>query len=121
VETLGAGGELLFSLFSKRRRSINTSLSKMRLTEQAKADLQKEQKELEDLESEFQSLQQQQTSELQGLKDQWAKMVNDIHDIPLPPARKDIFVERFGIAWQPYYVFKTGDGKLVEASACTAE
>jgi hypothetical protein len=121
METLGAGGELLLSFFTKRRRSINSPLSKMRLSGQAKADLQKEQKELDDLESEFQSLQQQQESELQALKDRWAKVVNDIHEISLPPARKDLFVERFGIAWQPYVVFKTVEGKLVEAPGCAAE
>ena len=91
------------------------------LTAPSTGCLQKEQKELDDLESEFQSLQQQQESELQALKDRWAKVVNDIHEISLPPARKDLFVERFGIAWQPYVVFKTVEGKLVEAPGCAAE
>ncbi|MCE1252002.1 MAG: DUF87 domain-containing protein [Anaerolineae bacterium] len=121
MEQLGAGGELVLSLFSKRRKSISSSLSKMRLTEQAKADLEQEQRELQDLEKEYNKLMQAKTDDINKIKDRWADIVNDASEVSVTAARKDILVERFGVAWTPYYLFRCPDGQVKEAPACAAE
>lgn len=104
VEELGAGGELLLSLFGGRRRSLSTSLSKRRMTAQTKADLEQERKELQELEEQYADLEQEYRKALAELQERWAKLVADETEIALPPQRSNIFTELFGVAWCPYYL-----------------
>lgn len=116
IEELGTHGELLLSVLGKRRRSISSSLSKRRLTERAKASLEQERQELEALKQDLKSLE----SELERLtaeaQDRWAKKVNNAGEVSIPPLKKDIFIEQFGVAWLPYYLLKVGD-EIKEAPA----
>ena len=56
AEEAGATGEFILGLFSRRKRSLTTSLSKHRLVSQAKDDRDQEQKELDQLEAELDDL-----------------------------------------------------------------
>lgn len=104
MEELGAGGELLISLLGGRRRSLSSSLSKRRMTAQAKADLEQERKELQALEKQYADLEEEYKKALAELQERWAKLVADESEVPLPPQRSNIFTELFGIAWCPYYL-----------------
>ncbi len=104
MEELGTGGELLLSLFGGRRRSISSSLSKRRMTAQAKADLEQERKELQVLEKQYADLEEEYKKALAELQERWAKLVADESEVPLPPQRSNIFTELFGVAWCPYYL-----------------
>ncbi|MCX8025178.1 MAG: hypothetical protein N3A60_08250, partial [Thermanaerothrix sp.] len=110
LEEIGTGGELLMSLFGGRKRSVSSSLTKRRLTAQAKAALDQEKKELETLEKQLATLEQDYNKSLAELQERWAKVVSQETQIPLPPQRNTIFVELFGIAWCPYYLL-TLEGK----------
>ena len=106
IEELGTHGELVISLLTKRKRSISSSLTKRRMTSQAKAELEQEIQELETLEKQMVALENEKKEALKDLNDKWADAVNDISEIPLSPYKKDIVIEVFGILWMPYYLLK---------------
>jgi len=108
-EELGAGGEFLLGLLSRRKRSLTTSLTKRRLAEQAKDDLAQVQQELATLEDQLQALELVRQNMLEESQDRWAKFVNDTSEVPLVPQKKDIFVELFGVAWLPHYLVRVGE------------
>lgn len=108
LEELGTGGELLLSVFTNRRKSISSSLSKRRMTAKAKANFEQEQQELKALEEQMRGLDKEQEQAVQDVRDRWVDAVNDIDEIPLTPYKKDIFVELFGVAWLPYFRVKSG-------------
>jgi hypothetical protein len=118
-ETLVAGGEVLLGLFTKRKRSLNTTLSKNRMAEKAKSDLGEDRQLLADLQTQLASLEQARDSANQQVQDKWGQSVNDEAEVPVPLAKKDIFLEYFGIAWLPYYLVRQ-DGQLNKIAAFTA-
>jgi len=109
TEQWGATGELILSMFSRRRRSITTSLTKARLAQQAKADLDGERHELGELEKQFDALEQELSKEVRASQERWAKLVNQVSEVPLALMKKDIYLELFGVAWLPHYLLKIGD------------
>ena len=116
LEELGTHGELLISLLGKRKRSISSSLTKRRMTSQAKADIEQEIQELETLEKQLQDLDKEKKAAIVDLNDEWGDAVNDVTQIPLKPYKKDIAIETYCILWMPYYVIdENGKSNLVAA------
>jgi hypothetical protein len=120
TEELGTHGELLLSLFTSRKRSVSKSLTKRRLTQQAKDDLEQEKQELEALEQQLEALKKDKEEELEAVKEKWESAVDDVSEVPVKPYKKDVFVEYFGIAWSPYYLISDG-GRLQEVPAFSAK
>ncbi|HOD03723.1 MAG TPA: type IV secretion system DNA-binding domain-containing protein [Anaerolineaceae bacterium] len=119
TEELGTHGELVLSLLGGRKRSISSSLTKRRLTQQAKADLEEEKQELDALEEQLIAMEAEHKAALAAIQERWSQAANDQSEVPLSPLKKDIFVEAFGIAWTPYYLIRNGD-KLEKLAAFTA-
>ncbi len=119
MEELGTHGELLLSMLSKRKKSVSSSLTKRRMTAQAKSELQEEQEELELLTKQLEALEKEQQKAIKEVQDRWAGTVNDTTEVPLAPMKKDIYVEVFGIAWLPYYLIEV-DGQPRELPAFAA-
>ena len=115
-EELGAGGEFLLGLFTKRKRSLSTSLTKRRLANQANDDLDQIRQQLATLNDQFQALVLVQQNLTQEAQTRWAKTVDDVSELPLALQKKDIFLELYGVAWLPYYQLKVGE-ELQEAPA----
>ncbi len=118
-ETLIAGGEFVLGLFTKRKRSLTTSMSKNRMAQKAKSDLGEDRQQLADLQKQLADLQQARDGAIQQVQDKWGQSVNDETDVPIPLAKKDIFLELFGIAWLPYYLVQQ-DGQVRKIAAFTA-
>jgi hypothetical protein len=116
MEELGSGAELVLSFFSKRKRSLSGTLSKGRMTSQAKAELQAAEKALDALQDEFKEMEKQKAEALKDLQDRWARTVGLISEVPLTPLRKDIYLEAAGLAWMPVYLV-SAEGKTIEAPA----
>lgn len=108
IEEIGAHGELLLSVLGKRRRSVSTSLSKRRMTQQANTNLEKKRQELKVLQAQLQDLQQDWDAAKTETQDRWAQKVNDLSEIPMSPNKKDIYLELFGVLWLPYYLVQAG-------------
>ena len=117
-EQTGADFELITSLFTRRKRSLSSSLSKRRLTKEAETSLREAQKELDELEAEWNQLLEERKTAVQRAAAEWEARADQVSEILLPPYRKDIFIELFGIAWLPFYQIQARD-QMVEAPAYT--
>ena len=106
TEEIGAGGEFLLGLLSKRRRSLSISLTKRRLAEQAKDDLEQVRKDLATLNDQYQAQELVQQSMIQEAQGRWAKVVDDVTEVPLALQKKDVYLELFGVAWMPFYLLE---------------
>jgi hypothetical protein len=119
METGVSIGSTVLKLLGGRRGNISSSISKTRQTQQSKAELEQKRKVLLDLQDQLKSLENEKSNILQETRNRWAEMVNDIVDLPVSPAKKDIYLDIFGVTWLPYYVFKSGS-ELKEVAAFTA-
>lgn len=116
LEELGTGGEFIFGLFQGRKKSISSSISKRRMTSQAKANLEQEEDDLKSLQKQLDALEVEMKEALDAVKERWADTATKVSEVPLTPLKKDIFVELFGLVWLPYYLIKVGqDVKEVAA------
>jgi len=100
----------------RRRRRISSSLSKRRMTEKAKADVEESVDAIEDYENQIAELEERREEAIQAINDKWGDVVNDITEVTVTPKKTDVFVNLFGVAWVPYYVVQTG-GDTVEVPA----
>jgi hypothetical protein len=116
VESVVSGGAALLSLLGGRKRSVNSSLTKIRQTQAAKDKLTQEKQSLENIQEQLTQLQQAKDAALKTLNDKWANQLDQFTEIPVSPAKGNIYSDIFGVAWMPYYVVKT-DGKSVEIPA----
>ncbi len=119
VEEIGTAAESVISLLGGRRsvgRKLSTSLTKRRLTEQAKADVEESIQAIAQYKQQLALLEQQRQQALAEASANWGDVVNDITEISLAPKKTDIFLERFGVAWVPYYLVQAG-GQTIELPA----
>jgi hypothetical protein len=111
-EQSAADFEFITGLLGKRKRSVSTSMSKRRMTQQAKGQLDDARKLLKDLRDEWQSLADEREAALQRIQADWQERAAQVTQIPVTPLKKDIFPELFGLAWMPYYRISSPDGML---------
>ncbi len=116
MEEAGKGLENIIGLFAGRRRSITTSLTKRRMTSQAKLDVEESEQEIEDLEQDMKEMEKELAEELEDVKERWEETVSEVTEEPVSPYKKNIFIEVFGILWLPYYAFDQ-DGNWVTVPA----
>ncbi|NTW42923.1 MAG: DUF87 domain-containing protein [Anaerolineaceae bacterium] len=109
LEEVGTHGELLLSFLSKRKKSISSSLSKRRMTSEAKSSLAEEKIEVEIAQKNLDKMEVEMTEKIAEVESLYKEKVHDVTEIPITPMKKDIFLETFGIGWMPYYRVKTGD------------
>jgi hypothetical protein len=109
-EELATHAENVLGVFGGRRsnRLLSSSLSKHRLTEQAKEDVQESIEALKQYDQELAALEQQRQQAAEAAGANWGDAVNDITEIPILPKKTDIYVNLFGVAWMPYYLVQSG-------------
>lgn len=103
-EELMSHAETLFSLFSRRRKSLSSSMSKRRMTAKAKADIEESKDAIEEYKEEIAALEEEAEEALQEIKEKWEEIAADVTTIPVTPYKKDIDVALFGLAWRPYHL-----------------
>jgi hypothetical protein len=108
-EEFGTHAETILSLFSKRRRSVSSSLSKRRMTSRAKADVEESVEAIAEFKEELEELETEMAQELADIKQRWADIAADSIEIPVNPYKKDVNVSLYGVAWVPYYLVQIGD------------
>ena len=113
-EELATHAENVLGLFGGRRssRRLSSSLSKHRMTEQAKDEVQESVDALKQYDQELAQLEAARQQALDSAGSQWGDAVNNITEIPVLPKKTDIYVNVFGVAWLPYYQVKSGDQML---------
>jgi hypothetical protein len=91
-----------------RKRSLTTSLSKRRMTSQAKSDVQESEKAIKDFEAQIAELESEKEAAIQAVTDKWGEVANQISEISISAQKKDILLDFFGVAWMPFYLVKIG-------------
>jgi hypothetical protein len=116
MEEVGKAGEFLLKVLSSRKASVSSNLTKRRMTAQAKAQLEQETQELEDLQKELQRVMVEKTDLEKEINDKWAAVVDNTVETPVTAMKKDIYLAVFAVVWMPYYQ-ETGNelAKLVPA------
>ncbi len=107
-EELGTHAETLLSLFSKRRRSVSSSLSKRRMTEKAKGDVEESVEAIAAFKQELTELTTAMADELAETRAKWSEVAADVSEIQVTPFKKDIAITMFGVAWLPYHLVDAG-------------
>ena len=108
TEELATHAETLFSLFSRRRRSVSSSMTKRRMTARAGEDVEESEEEIKLLKKEIDELEADMQAALDDLEEKWTGIAADITEIKVTPYKKDISVELFGVAWMPYHLVEAG-------------
>jgi len=116
LEELGTHAENVLSLFSGRRRKLTTSLSKRRMTSNAKADVEESLESIETYKRDLASLEKDKEDAIESINQKWNTIVEETTEIPVTPYKKDILIKIFGVAWFPYHLVESG-GRIVEIPA----
>lgn len=113
VQTVAAAGELILSLIQKRKRSVSSSLTKVSQTSTAKKAQEKVEMDIEAVTDQIQNAIDDYEAKLEEIQEKWDKVLDQNKQVKITVAKKDIFVDAFGICWTPYYT--NSMGKLVKA------
>jgi chromosome segregation ATPase len=122
VEEAGTHLENLTGLFGGRRKSsrLSSSLTKRRMTEQAKAEVEESLDAIDLLKRQIKETEQRREELLTELNDKWGQVVGNVSEVTVAPKKTDVFVNLFGVAWLPYYIVRTNTG-VMELPAFGAE
>ena len=88
-------------------------MTKRRLTSTAKAGVKESEQMIKKYEAELADLDKQMQAEIDALQTQSTQSIGTIREVSVPPLKKDIVLELFGLAWLPNYAIKSGDDWLM--------
>jgi hypothetical protein len=110
MEEAGTHLENLTGLFGGRRKAsrLSSSLTKRRMTQQARADVEESKDTLKDLNQQIAELQQRREQVIAEINDRWGRVVNETTEVTIAPKKTDVVVKLFGVAWMPHYVIRSG-------------
>ena len=109
IEEAGTGLQTVIGLLGGRKKSINSSLTKRRMTATAKANVEESEAMIERYKSELAELEAKMQQDIEEYKNSTQEKAVEIEEIFVKPLKKDVVVEFFGLAWAPVYAFKNGD------------
>ena len=110
IEEAGTHLENLTGLFGGRRKAsrLSSSLTKRRMTEQSKADVEESVDAIEQFKQQIADAEKRREETMAEINDRWGRVVNEITEVTIAPKKTDVFIKLFGVAWMPYYVVKAG-------------
>jgi hypothetical protein len=109
MEEVGKGVENVLGMLTGRRRTVSTSLTKRRMTSQAKTNVDKSELEIKNIQQDIEQLKAEHESELKEIDRKWADALDEVVEEPISAFKKDIYLEKFGLMWLPYYAFPKGE------------
>ena len=114
IEEAGTHLENLTGLFGGRRKAsrLSSSLTKRRMTEQAKADVEESVTAIDEFKRQLAELQRRREEVIAEINDRWGQVVGSTSEVTVAPKKTDVFVTLFGVAWLPYYIIKTNTGTM---------
>ena len=116
LETLATGGSAILGMLTGRKRSINSSITKVRMTSEAKDRLDAEKQNLDQLKAQLEELKKDSAAELAAVNEKWIGKLDEVKEMPLSPTKSNIFMDVFGVIWLPYYAVTAG-GQVMEIPA----
>ena len=113
MEELTTHFENIFGGKSYGRRRISSSMSKRRMTQQAKAKIDESEDTIKEIERDLELLKDEMDEMIDELEEKWGQIASSIDEIPVNPYKKDIIIELFGVAWMPHHLVEVA-GHLLE-------
>lgn len=113
IETGINGIEVVAGLFGVgRKKSISTPVSKFRMAQNAKADVEESVDAINQYKKDLAALEREREEVTAEINDRWGSVVNEISEVAIKPKKTDIYVNIFGVAWVPYYIVQAGSETL---------
>jgi len=102
-EELLSGVETLFNLLVGRRPTYAVAFGarRRREVESAAQDVRESEAVIAKLNADLEALTEEYKAALAQLNEKWARVLNDIEELPIAPKKSNILVERLAIAWVP--------------------
>jgi hypothetical protein len=97
----------LFGIGSKRR--LTTSVTRRRLTAQAKADVVESEEAIAEYKKQLEALEAEKAAALEAVNERWGEAATLLSEIPIVALKKDILLDFCGVAWMPFHVVKIGE------------
>jgi hypothetical protein len=118
MEEAGTHLENITGLFGGRRKAsrLSSSLTKRRMTQQAKADVEESVQAIKEFNRQIAELQKRREELVAEVNDRWGRAVNEITEVTITPRKTDVFVNAFGVAWIPHYIIHAG-AEMIELPA----
>ncbi len=101
-------------------RKVSSSITKRRLSEQAKSDMEESAARIKQYELQLHELEQKREQMVESINQKWSALVNQMSEIQIPAKKADVFIEYFGVAWQPFYLIRAA-GEIYELPGAGAE
>ena len=102
--------ETVLGLFGRgRKRAITSSISKARMTSQAKSDVTESVNAIKDFEEQIAALEAEKEAALQVVNEKWGEVASQISEIYIAAMKKDVMLDIFGVAWMPNHLVKIGE------------
>jgi len=92
---------------------LSSPLTKRRLTQTAKADVDESVQAIGSLKLQLESLEAEKAQAAGAIAAKWDAAAGEISATSLTPLKKDVYVDLFGVAWMPFYQVSVG-GQTVE-------
>jgi hypothetical protein len=110
MEEMGTHAENVLGLFtgSRSTRKLSSSLSKRRMTENAKAEVEESITAISQFKKQIAELERQREELIVEINDRWGRVVNEVSEVSINPKKTDIYINLFGVAWMPYYNVQAG-------------
>jgi hypothetical protein len=115
-EELTKHAETILGFFTKSRRSVSSSMTKRRMTQQAQAEVEESEEAIKEFQKELEALAKEQAAAVDAIEEKWDAVAKEVSEIKVTPYKKDTLVNLFGVAWMPYFVV-ADEGRLVEMPA----
>lgn len=114
MEEVGTHAENIFGLLGGRRssRRVSSSLTKRRLTSQAKAEVEESEKTIALLKEQIAEVEKAKAATVGEINQRWAEIATQFREENILPLKKDVYLEFFGILWQPHYLIQDGENVI---------
>jgi hypothetical protein len=104
IAELGAG---LLGL--GRKKSFTSQLTKRRLTEQAKAEVDESVEAIAQFKQQIADLEAEWQAEEEEIQQRWSDAVQQSSEMAIQPFKKDVQLDLFGVAWVPFHLVQIGE------------
>ena len=116
LEGLATGGAAVFGMLTGKKRSLSSTMSKVRMASAAKDKREAEEQTFSQLQEQMKELLAQKEVALKAVNEKWADAASKTSEISINPSKSDIFSDIFGVVWLPFYLTEN-TGNAVEISA----
>jgi hypothetical protein len=99
-----------------RKKTLTSQISKNRLSQQARAEVDASLASVDFLKQQIEEKQASRVEIIESANQRWAAMVNDFSELQIRPKKNDVYVQVFGVAWRPFYLVESGQ-EIIELPA----